>query len=123
MRQSGRLAGLGVALLAVGGALVYATLRRRWGYYAGTPFSPADLAQISPADRSSLALWWWDTYNNLCGPLPASGRRSRCWPPCAGSGGHPEAHSASEPIGNDQHDELAVWRGHHADCDGRVCRA
>ncbi|HEY7982828.1 MAG TPA: hypothetical protein VID73_01590 [Ktedonobacterales bacterium] len=57
MRQNGRLEWLGALALAPGGALVYATLRRRWGYYAGAPFTPTELSQLIPADRAALTLW------------------------------------------------------------------
>jgi hypothetical protein len=71
MRHGRRLAWLDALLLAAGGALAYGALQRRWGYYAGTPFSPAELARLIPADRAALTVWWWDNYNYLCGPLPA----------------------------------------------------
>src|SRR5262249_24897538 len=66
-RDVGLLA-LGVSLLTIGVALSYFALTRRWGYYAGPRLDPS---QLIPEDRAALTVYWWDTNNGLCGPLPA----------------------------------------------------
>lgn len=52
----------------IGGCLVYATLSRRWGYYAGPP---PNLNALSSEDRAALTVYWWSSNNNCCGPFPA----------------------------------------------------
>ncbi|HET8908185.1 MAG TPA: hypothetical protein VFN11_14610 [Ktedonobacterales bacterium] len=59
---------IAVSLLLIGGGLAYLALFRRWGY---SPMTPSALSTLSPQDRASLTVSWWDTTNDSCGPFPA----------------------------------------------------
>ncbi len=67
-RGSKRAVLIAVSLLLIGGGLAYLALFRRWGY---SPMTPSQLSTLSPQDRASLTVSWWDTTNDSCGPFPA----------------------------------------------------
>ena len=67
-RGSNRAVLIAVSLLLIGGGLAYLALFRRWGY---SPMTPSQLSTLSPQDRASLTVSWWDTTNDSCGPFPA----------------------------------------------------